>query len=156
MIDETSNIDERRLIIPGLAGFYRLVAPFGYAFIRVTVGLLLLANGIDKMFYGGAARIAVGNITKMGFPLPYAWAWLVAGLEFFGAIMLVLGLFTRPVAFAMTIMCAVISFAIMIHRGMFWFTGGIEVSLLLGLVTLAFVVGGSGRYSLDRVIGREF
>jgi hypothetical protein len=39
---------------------------------------------------------------------------------------------------------------------MFWTTGGIEVALLLGLVMLAFVIGGSGRYSLDRVIGREF
>jgi putative oxidoreductase len=156
MIDETSTIDERRLIIPGLAGFYRVVAPLGYAFIRVLVGLLLLANGIDKVFYGGAGRIATGNITGMGFPQPYAWAWLVACLEFFGAIMLVLGLFTRPLAVAMTIMLSVITFGIMIKRGMFWTTGGIEVALLLGLVMLAFVIGGSGRYSLDRVIGREF
>ena len=156
MIDETNNIDERRLIIPGLAGLYRHVAPLGYAFIRVLVGLVFLANGIDKVFYGGAARIAAGNITNLGFPAPYAWAWLVAVIEFFGAFMLIFGLFTRPLAFAMTIMLAVISFGIMIHRGMFWTTGGIEVALLLGLVTLAFTIGGSGRYSLDRVIGREF
>jgi putative oxidoreductase len=156
MIDETDTIDERRLIIPGLAGLYRVVAPLGYAFIRVLVGLLLIANGIDKVFYGGAGRIATGNITNLGFPQPYAWAWVVACLEFFGAIMLALGLFTRPLAVAMTIMLSVIAFGIMIKRGMFWTTGGIEVALLLGLVTLAFVIGGSGRYSLDRVIGREF
>ena len=156
MIDETRNIDERRLIIPGLAGLYRCVAPFGYAFIRILMALVLLANGIDKMFYGGAGRIATGNITSLGFPLPYAWAWAVACIEFFGAIMLGLGLFTRPLAFAMTIMLAVIAFGIMIKRGAFWMTGGIEVALLLGLVTLALVIGGSGRYSLDRVIGREF
>jgi putative oxidoreductase len=156
MIDETNTIDERRLIIPGLAGLYRRVAPFGYAFIRVLVMLVLLSNGIDKVFYGGAGRIATGSITTLGFPQPYAWAWAVAYLELYGAIMLGLGLFTRPVAFAMTVMLAVISFGIMIHRGMFWTTGGIEVSLLLGLVTLAFVIGGGGRYSLDRAIGREF
>jgi putative oxidoreductase len=156
MIDETNNIDERRLIIPGLAGLYRAVAPFGYAMIRVLMALVLFANGIDKIFYGGAGRIATGNITSLGFPLPHAWAWAVACIEFFGAIMLALGLFTRPLAVAMTIMLAVISFGIMIKRGMFWTTGGIEVALLLGLVTLAFVIGGSGRYSLDRVFGREF
>jgi putative oxidoreductase len=44
----------------------------------------------------------------------------------------------------------------MIHRGIFWTTGGIEVALLMGLVTLAFVIGGGGRYSVDRLIGREF
>jgi putative oxidoreductase len=156
MIDETSNIDERRLIIPGLAGLYRGVAPFAYAFIRVLAALVLLPGGIDKMFYGGVARIATGNIASMGLPLPYAWAWAVASIELFGAIMLGLGLFTRPVAFAATIMLAVISFGIMIKRGMFWTTGGIEVALLLGLVTLAFVIGGGGRYSLDRLMGREF
>ncbi len=156
MIDETNTIDERRLIIPGLAPLYRHVAPLGYALVRVSMALLLIANGIDKMLYGGAARIAAGNITSLGFPMPYAWAWAVALLESFGAVMLGLGLFTRPIAFAMTIMLAVIAFGIMIKRGMFWTTGGIEVALLLGLVTLAFVIGGGGRYSLDRVMGREF
>jgi putative oxidoreductase len=156
MIDETSDIDERRLIVPGLAGLYRCVAPFSYAFIRILTALVILPGGIDKLFQGGAGRIATGNITAMGFPLPYAWAWAVTAIEFFGAIMLGLGLFTRPVALAMTVQLAVISFGIMIKRGMFWTTGGIEVALLLGLVTLAFVIGGGGRYSLDRAIGREF
>jgi uncharacterized membrane protein YphA (DoxX/SURF4 family) len=44
----------------------------------------------------------------------------------------------------------------MIKRGMFWTSGGIEVALLLCLISFAFVLGGGGRYSLDRVIGREF
>lgn len=156
MIDEASNIDEGRLVVPGLAGLYRWVAPFGYVFIRILTALVILPGGIDKLFYGGAGRIATGNIGGLGLPLPYAWAWAVTCIEFFGAIMLALGLFTRPVALAMTIQLAVISFGIMIKRGMFWTTGGIEVALLLGLVTLAFVIGGGGRYSLDHAIGREF
>jgi len=156
MIDETPAIDERRLIIPGLAGLYRAVAPFGYAAIRVALALVLLANGIDKVFYGGAARIAAGNITTLGFPYPYAWAWAVAYIEFYGAIMIGLGLFTRPVAFSMTIAFAVIAFGIMINRGLFWHTGGIEVALLLLAMAIALVIGGGGRYSLDRLIGREF
>ena len=156
MIDETSTIDERRLIIPGLGRLYRGLAPLAYALIRVLTALILFPGGIDKTIYGGVARIAAGNITAMGFPLPYAWAWAVAIIESFGAIMLALGLFTRPVAFAMTVQLAVIAFLIMIKRGMFWTSGGIEVALLLGLVTFAYVIGGGGRYSLDRAIGREF
>ena len=156
MIDEISTIDERRLIIPGLAGLYRAGGPLAYAFIRVVTALMLLPGGIDKLLYGGAARIGGGTITAMGWPLPYAWAWAVTCIESVGAIMLAFGLFTRPVAFAMTIQLAVIAFVIMIKRGMFWTSGGIEVALLLGLVTLAFVIGGGGRYSLDHAIGREF
>jgi putative oxidoreductase len=44
----------------------------------------------------------------------------------------------------------------MAPRGAFWTTGGIEVALLLALAAFAFVIGGGGRYSLDRVIGKEF
>jgi len=156
MIDETSTIDERRLIIPGLAGLYRGIAPLAYASVRVLTALMILPGGIDKILFGGVARIATGNIAGMGFPEPYAWAWAVAGIEFFGSIMLALGLFTRPVAFAMTVQLAVIAFGIMAKRGMFWTSGGIEVALLLGLVTFAFVIGGGGKYSLDHAIGREF
>ena len=71
-------------------------------------------------------------------PVPYAWAWAVTCIESLGAIMLAVGLFTRPVAFAMTVQLAVIAFEIMIKRGMFWTSGGIEVALLLGLVTFAY------------------
>jgi putative oxidoreductase len=156
MIDETTIIDERQLIIPGLAGLYRALGPLAYAAIRVLTALMILPGGIDKLFYGGVGRIAAGNITAMGFPLPYAWAWAVAFIEFFGSIMLALGLFTRPVAVAMTVQMAVIAFGIMAKRGMFWTTGGIEVALLLGLLTFAFVLGGGGRYSVDHAIGHEF
>ncbi len=156
MIDETSTIDKERLIIPALAGPYQALGPLAYAAIRVLTALMLFPGGIDKLFYGGAARIGGGTITAMGWPVPYAWAWAVTCIESVGAIMLALGLFTRPVAFAMTVQLAVIAFEIMIKRGMFWTSGGIEVALLLGLVTFAFVLGGGGRYSLDHVIGREF
>lgn len=156
MLDETRTIDANKLVIPALARAYRTVGPLAYAAIRVLTALILFPGGIDKLFYGGAARIAAGSITAMGWPLPYAWAWAVTFIEFFGAIMLALGLFTRPVAFAMTVQLAVISFGIMIKRGMFWTTGGLEVALLLGLLTFAFVLGGGGRYSLDHVIGHEF
>jgi putative oxidoreductase len=155
IIDETSR-ENARLIIPGLAGFYRQVAPLGYALLRVTLALMFLSGGIDKVFLGGADRIATGNITRLGLAPTTGWAWLVAGVEFFGAILLGLGLFTRPAAFALTVELFVIAFFIMLPRGMFWTSGGIEVALLMLLMAIGFVFGGGGRYSLDRLIGREF
>jgi putative oxidoreductase len=85
-----------------------------------------------------------------------AWAWVVTGLEFFGAILLGLGLFTRPVAVALTVELTVIAFGIMALRGFFWTVGGMEVALLMGIACIGFILGGGGRYSLDRMIGREF
>lgn len=156
MIDETANIDSRRLMIPALAGIYGSLAPLSYACVRILTGLLFLPIGIDKMFFGGAGRIAAGNILRIGVEPPLVWAWTVAGLEFFGAIFLILGLFTRPVAFALAIELATITVNVLTPRGWLWTVNGVEVGLLLLFVLISLVLGGSGRYSLDRLIGREF
>jgi putative oxidoreductase len=156
MIDETSAIDERRLIIPGLAGLYRRLAPLSYAFTRVVFAVIIIPSGYEKVFQGGVHRIAAGNVLKVGVEPPLLWAWAVGSLEFFGVILLALGLFTRPVAFALAIQMAVITFRIQFENGFFWTTRGYEFALLLTLACVAYLIGGGGRYSLDRVIGREF
>ncbi len=156
MIDETSAIEESRLIFPGLAGLYRRLAPLSYVLVRIVVCLMILPSGIDKLFYGGAYRIAANNVLKVGVEPPLVWAWAVGGLEFFGVILLALGLFTRPVAFALMIEMAAITFRVHFDPGFFWTDHGYEFPLLLGLICLAFVIAGGGRYSLDRRIGREF
>ena len=156
MIDETYDDESGRLILPGLSLAYERLGPLAYAAIRVLTALAIFPGGIDKLLQGGAARTAAGPIAAMHLPFPYAWALTVGGLEFFGGILLAIGLFTRPVAVALTIQLLVIAFAIMIKRGAFWTTGGIEVALLLAIATFAFVLGGGGRYSLDHAIGREF
>lgn len=156
MIDEIGAIDKSKLIIPQLGGIYRHVAPLSYAFVRIVIALLFLQGGIEKLFLGGADRIAAGNITKLGLSFPHAWAWTVAGLDFFGSILLGLGLFTRPVAVAFLIEVTVISFGIAAPRGFFWTTNGAEITLLMAFVLIGFLFGGGGRYSIDRLIGREF
>ena len=156
MIDEIGNTDKSKLIIPQLAGIYGFAAPLSYALIRIVIALVLLPDGLEKIFLGGADRIAAGNIAKLGLQFPYAWAWTVACLEFFGSILLGLGLFTRPVAVAFAVMLTVIVFGITLPRGYFWTVNGAEVALLLDLAVIGFIFGGGGRYSLDQLIGREF
>lgn len=156
MIDETADRDRDRLLVPQLAGLYNIAAPLSYAFLRFAVALVILPDGLDKIFLGGVERIATGNIAKLGLQLPYAWAWTVAGLEFFGSILLGIGLFTRPVAVAFVVMLTVIAGGIAAPRGMLWTTNGVEVALLLALATVGFIFGGGGRYSVDRALGREF
>jgi len=154
--DESGDVGAARLFLPALEGLYRRLAPFSYAFVRVLLCAMLLPSGIDKVFYGGAARIAAGNVLKVGVEPPLAWAWAVGGLEFFGAILLALGLFTRPIAFALAVEMAAITFRVHYDAGFFWTAHGYEFALLLMLVFLAYAFGGGGRWSLDRAIGREF
>jgi putative oxidoreductase len=136
-------------------GDERLV-PIAYAFARVYYALLILPSGYEKVFHDGAARIAAGNVLKTGFQPPLFWAWAVAYLEFYGMILLALGLLTRPVAFAFAIELAVIVLTIQMPNGYFWTSRGAEFAIMLLVVCLAFLFGGGGRYSLDRRLGREF
>jgi putative oxidoreductase len=158
MIDEFEVPSRQTLIIPGLAGLYRLLAPCSYAMARVTLGLALLPVGIDKLFMGGVARIAANNVLRTGLEPPLVWAWAVGCVEFFGALLLIAGLWTRPVAFAVAVEMLVITFRIRFDAGFFITPkgGGMEVSVLLLLICIALLFGGGGRYSADRAIGREF
>jgi putative oxidoreductase len=158
MIDETEVPSRQTLIIPGLAGLYRLLAPCSYAMVRVMMGLALLPGGIEKIFMDGAARIAANNVLRTGLYPPLAWAWAVGIIEFFGALLLIAGLWTRPVAFAVAIEMLVITFRIRLDAGYFVTPkgGGMEVSVLFLLICIALLFGGGGRYSADRAIGREF
>lgn len=133
----------------------RLV-PVAYAFARIWFALLILPSGYEKVFHDGAARIAAGNVLKTGFYPPMFWAWVVALLEFFGMLLLAAGLLTRPIAFMFAVELAVIAVTIQMPNGYFWTSRGAEFALVLFLVCVAFVIGGGGRYSLDRRLGKEF
>ena len=133
-----------------------MLVPVGYALARVWFALLILPSGYEKVFDNGAARIAAGNVLKTGFYPPMLWAWVVALLEFVGMILLALGLGTRVVAFMMAIELGVIVVAIQAPNGYYWTSRGTEFALLLFVVCVAFVIGGGGRYSLDRKLRREF
>jgi len=130
--------------------------PLAYAFARVYYAALILPSGYEKVFQDGAVRIAAGNVLKTGLQPPLFWAWAVAYLEFYGMILLALGLLTRPVAFAFAIEMAFIVVAIQLPNGYFWTSRGAEFAIMLFVVCLAFLFGGGGRYSLDRKLGREF
>jgi putative oxidoreductase len=158
MIDEYAVPTRQQLFIPALEPVYRKLAPYGYSFMRVLLGVVLIPGGIDKLFNGGVGRIAAGNVVKAGFEPAWFWAWLVGGLEFFGAMLIVVGLWTRPVAFMLTIQMIVITWRIRGGDGFFVTAkgGGMEVSMVLLVMCIAVLAGGGGRWSLDRKIGREF
>jgi putative oxidoreductase len=132
------------------------MVPIAYKFARAYYAALILPSGYEKVFHDGAARIAAGNVLKTGLQPPLFWAWAVAYLEFYGMILLALGLLTRPVAFAFAIELALIVLTIQLPNGYFWTSRGAEFAIMLFVVCLAFLFGGAGRYSIDRRLGREF
>jgi putative oxidoreductase len=150
----TSDIDRKALLVPAAAPLYEILAPFAYTLIRVALGLILVPHGFAKLFLGDAAT-ASRNFVNFGWAYPLAWAYFIGALEFFGGLMLAVGLFTRLVAAAFVIEMSVICFAVL-YPNWSWGKRGMEYALFMGIVALAIFLRGGGRYSLDRLIGREF
>lgn len=147
-----------RPIVPALAPVYERAAPWGEVIIRAAAGLILVPHGAGKLFgwFGGNGLTATGQaFAGMGFEPGLFWAFVVGALEFFGGVMLAIGLLTRPVAAAITIFM-VVAFFVHLPNGFYWTDGGVEVPLLWGLVALGFVLRGGGPISVDSRLGREF
>jgi len=149
-----SNVDPKKLFVPAAAPLYETLAPFGYTLIRIALGLILVPHGYAKLFLDDAVP-ASRNFVAFGWAYPLAWAYVIGALEFLGGLMLAAGLFTRIVAAAFAIEMAVISFAVL-YPVWTWGKHGMEYSVFMGVIALGIFLGGGGRYSVDRLIGREF
>jgi putative oxidoreductase len=147
---------EPRLFFPQLEAFYAKVRELSWPLIRITIGGMLLVHGINKIMGPGVDGVAKGMATR-GLEPAVAAASSVMFLETVGAGLIILGLFTRPVAAAIAIEFAVITFVAHWGNGFGWSNprGGWEYPLLWGLMFLAVALRGGGPYSLDRRIGRE-
>ncbi len=151
--DFSGDGDETRLFFPALGKVYGLFAPYSYSFMRFCTGAILVPHGYAKFFEGGVWR--TGGVTALGLSPPLLWSFLVAGTEFFGAILLAIGLFTRFAAAAVTMEMLVITFFIQWKFGYLWTNKGYEFSLLWALLTIAIFFRGGGRYSVDHWLGWE-
>jgi putative oxidoreductase len=153
---KTGKIDERRLFFPALAKLYDLFAPMSYSFMRFVTGAILVPHGIQKVMLGSAANLAIVIEKQMGVPYPMIWADLAVFNESIVAACLAVGLFTRPAALIISIHMAIITIFFQSQFGYFWTARGYEFALLWCLLCLAIVFKGGGRYSIDRLLGKEF
>jgi putative oxidoreductase len=125
----------------------------GIALLRITVGVIFLAHGLQKLFSYGIEGVA-GGFAQMGIPLPYASAVLVSGVEFVGGLALVLGLGTRLLALPLAI--NMLGAILMVHsKGGFFAPAGIEFPLALFAANAALVLTGSGAFALDNLFVRK-
>jgi putative oxidoreductase len=154
MLHETMR---RRLLIPGLAGFYEALQELAYPLVRITSGLFLVPHGGQKLFgwFGGSIQGVAGGFAKLGLEPALPFAYLVGVTEFFGGLCIALGLFTRFWAACCAILLAVAVFKVHLGNGFFWTKGGFEYPLMWMLVSIAILIRGGGQYSLDRRLPKE-
>lgn len=118
--------------------------PIGLLVLRVAIGLIMVAHGKGKIF-GGLGK-HIGIVGSLGLP-PWL-GYLSAGTEFFGGILLILGLLTPFVGLAFCIeMCVAIA-KVHFKNGLTG-PGGYEFPLILAAASFALIWFGAGPISLD-------
>jgi putative oxidoreductase len=120
------------------------------ALLRVVAGLMFMQHGAQKLFGwlkpADAPQGTVELMSQMG---------LAGVLEFFGGLLIVLGLFTRPVAFILAGQMAFAYFMAHAPQGPFPILNGGEPAVLFCFIFLYFSARGGGRYSLDHLISHR-
>jgi putative oxidoreductase len=130
-----------------LDSFHATWAPRLLSVLRIVAGFLFIAHGAQKLF---------GFLAPPGMPAASMGSlmWVAGVLEFFGGLLLLIGLFTRPVAFILAGQMAVAYF--MAHApGGFWpLQNKGELAVLYCFVFLFLAAAGGGEWALVRLMGR--
>ncbi|MBI2793380.1 MAG: DoxX family protein [Ignavibacteria bacterium] len=117
--------------------------------IRIVLGVLMIYHGGRKLF--GEFDNVVADIAEIGWPLPYIQAFATVFIEFAGGILLVVGLFTRPVAFASVVLFNIITFLYLYVNP---FPAKEKALLYLILSVYVFFMG-PGKFSVDHFLFKK-
>jgi putative oxidoreductase len=128
--------------------FYSKWTPHLLSVLRIAVGLLIIEHGSQKLLgFPPAQQAASDSLSTL--------MWVSGGLEFFGGLLIILGLFTRPVAFLLSGELAIAYFMVHAPQGFFPLQNRGELAALYSFVFLFLAVAGDGVWSLDKLLWRR-
>ena len=119
--------------------------------LRVVAALILMQHGSQKLFHFPPSG-APGPVAPL---VLMSQTGLAGVLEFFGGLMLLLGFFTRPVAFVLSGEMAVAYFQVHFPRAFLPIVNRGELAVILCFVFLYLAFAGAGSWSVDGVIRRS-
>jgi len=108
--------------------------------VRIAAGLLFFEHGAEKIWGFAGGQVDHNYLTLHGFAGP---------LEVIGGTMILLGLFTRFVAFILCGQMAVAYFDQWAGKGFFPVSNGGEEAVMFCFTWLWFVTAGAGEWSVD-------
>jgi putative oxidoreductase len=115
-------------------------SPYVRSIMRIAVALLFLEHGMSRLF---------GWPSPLAHPPMLTMYWFAGCIEFVGAILVLLGLFTRPAAFIMSGEMAFAYFISHAPRGFFPILNGGDGAILYCFIFLYLAFAGPGPWSLD-------
>ncbi|HSH75096.1 MAG TPA: DoxX family protein [Longimicrobiales bacterium] len=133
--------------------------------LRLTLGFGFLFHGYPKLFTAEGNEAFVGMLSGLGAPVPSLTAYLGGGLEFFGGILLILGVGVRVVSILGGVEMLIAIFMVYGRTGFDLMdvtsmtadgampvgSPGYEVSLLYLTGFVSLLISGAGALSLPSV-----
>jgi putative oxidoreductase len=130
---------------------------YGLTVLRIVAGITFAAHGAQKLFgwFGGYGLAGVAQwMESIGLAPGYLMALLAGGAEFFGGLALIVGLLARPAAAVLAVTMLVAIVTVHLSNGFFMSNNGYEFALALLAISLAVMIEGAGKLSLDQRIAR--
>ncbi|MDX1432783.1 MAG: DoxX family protein [Gammaproteobacteria bacterium] len=131
-----------------LASFRAAWSPRLLSVLRIISAFLLMGHGMPKLFSFPAAREA-------GEPPLLSLLGVAGMLEVYGGALLLIGLFTSPVAFLLSGFTAVAYFMVHAPRGFWPILNGGTLAALYSFVFIYLAAAGGGPWSVDALIRRR-
>lgn len=131
--------------------------------LRVALAIVVWPHGAQMLLgsFGGSGFTQTMNYFTGIAGLPYIIGFLVIMIQFFGSIMLLLGFATRLNALGMLVIFIGMILTAHLEHGFFmnWYGTqqgeGYEYHLLVLGMTLALILRGAGKYSLDYILSKR-
>ena len=116
--------------------------------LRIVTGALFMQHGVQKLF----GMLLSPDQPWSGAPPMFSQFWFAGVLEVFGGALIVLGLFTRPVAFLLAGEMAVAYFTAHLPQNFWPALNGGELAVLYCFIFLFLFAAGAGPWSLDAAL----
>lgn len=117
-------------------------SPYALAALRIVTALIFMEHGTQKLFGFPAPP-------EGGLPVTFSIFWIGAIMELFGGLLILIGLFTRPVAFLLAGEMAVAYWMFHAPGSFFPVLNGGDAAILYCFIFLLLVFTGPGALSVD-------
>ena len=121
--------------------------PLALLVMRISLGVIMVAHGYQNTFRH--LHDHVHMVASLGLP---AWLGYVSSLtELLGGLLILVGFFTRPAAFAVCIDLIVAIWKVHWHNGLMA-EHGYEFPLAIATIAFALIFFGGGQFAIDHVL----
>lgn len=121
--------------------------------LRLIAGIIFIAHGAQKLFgwFGGhGLEGTAGWMASIGLEPAMLLATVAGSAEFFGGLLLIIGLLVRPAALVLAITMIVAIVSVHLSNGLFMSNNGYEFALALLAISVGLMLRGAGSLSLDQ------